>query len=207
VNGRWLRAAGTWGQCAPAALIGHFWAAAQPHRYTHMGPLLIKSGSVAVLIAAAGCESAPPPANPPPALPVRVTGAPNSAASCQVGRPAGLNNGAITIRSGEMLCIQLQSQGDAIVPIALLESASPDTLVLTLKQIPTGTTLTVQNPLSVSLSYLAAIRLPGGSDTHHTSTCPVLSHRFGIESWPYQVGELTLTDFKRLPEGAPLVCK
>jgi len=168
---------------------------------------VIKFGSVAVLLAA-GCESAPPPATQHPAPEVRTPSATNSAANCQVGRPAALTKGAITIRPGEMLCVQLRSQGDSIVPIALLESASPGALVLTLKQdqAPIGTTLTVQNPVSVLLSYQAAIRLPGRSDSHHTSTCPVMSHRFGIESWPYQIDELTLTDFKRLPEGATLVC-
>jgi hypothetical protein len=32
VNGWWLRAAGAGRQCAPAALIQRFWAAAQLHR-------------------------------------------------------------------------------------------------------------------------------------------------------------------------------
>jgi len=173
-----------------------------------MRQLIRKFSSVAVLLAC-GCESAPPAATQHAVPEVRTTSAPSSATSCQVGRPGALTNSTITIRPGEMLCVQLESKGDSIVPIALLDSASPGALVLTLKQdpAPMGTTLTVKNPLSVFLSYQAAIRLPGRSDNHHTSTCPVMSHRFGIESWPYQIGELTLTDFRPLPEGATLVCK
>ena len=169
---------------------------------------IVKSASTAILLAY-GCASAPAPEIQRPAPDVRTTGTPNAATSCNVGRPAALTNGAITIRPGETLCVELQSRGDSVVPVELLESASPDALVLTLKQdqASQGATLTLQNPFPVLLSYQAAIRIPSRSDTHHTSTCPVLSHRLGIEMWPQQIEEVTLSGFKRVPEGATLVCK
>jgi hypothetical protein len=41
----------------------------------------------------------------------------------------------------------------------------------------------------------------------HTSTCPVLSERFGIEHWPYELVELRLGSFRALADSKTVECQ
>jgi hypothetical protein len=101
-------------------------------------------------------------------------------------------------------------QGDSVVPVAVVSTANPtNTLVVRLWQ-ESGTNemfLTLHNPLNTFLAYQANLLRPGTSQRQYTSSCPVLSHRLGIEQWPYQVSEITLSNFTSLPESNDMVCK
>jgi hypothetical protein len=170
-----------------------------------MRHVVVELGSVALLLAG-GCASSPPATQPrPPSSAPTVSSASPSGADCQE-RPDALVNGVIHIRPGETLCIQLRTDGEVVTPVALVSNSSPDTLVLTLAQDSSGTLLTVRNPLSVLLRYQAAIRIPGRSDSHRTSTCPVLSHRFAMENWPQKIDEITLSGFRTEDEGGSVTC-
>jgi len=170
-----------------------------------MKPLIGNRGPLALLVAA-GCVSA---VAHQLSRQFQVTPATlyTATSACQVQRADALINGRLSIRPGETLCVQVQTQGDSIIPIALISDATAGTLVLTLRRDGgNSTTLTVQNSLPLILRYQASIRIAGKTDREPTNTCPVLSQRFAVESWPYPVQEVILTDFKVAAQAEAATC-
>jgi len=130
--------------------------------------------------------------------------------ACGPGRTDALANGALTIMPGQTVCISVQARGDSVVPVAVVSAYTPDTtLVIRFWQEPEAgdTYLAVYNPLDGLLQYQAAMRLPDSLLPKHTSTCPVLSRRRGIERWPHPVATLVLSDFKLLADSASMTCQ
>jgi hypothetical protein len=163
--------------------------------------------ATAVLVIAA-CVSGKSPPSHPASPQVNAAAPPVASSGCQSSRPDALLNGTINVRPGEQLCIKIETRGNAVVPVALVQTQTEETLLVTLRQQsgPTNTLLSLHNPLGVYLKYQASIRVPGHLP-QHTSTCPVLSHLFGIESWPYEIQEVTLTNFETSAPGNSLTCR
>jgi hypothetical protein len=169
----------------------------------------------AAFLALTGCASTPQssaasqvsaPQVPPPQA--DTPSASKSVYDCQTARSAALVNGAVNIRPGETLCLRLQTQGESIVPVAIVERATSDILVLTFIRKDRASTLIVRNPLNQRLCYKALMRVPGRSDAQPTNIWAVLSHRFGFENWPYDIDELTLSGFRSITDPQdPFVCK
>jgi len=130
--------------------------------------------------------------------------------SCEAGHAEALTSGILTIKPDQIICTSVESRGDSIVPVAVVSAYKPETtLVIKFWREPNSGDmyLVVFNPLGGFLQYQAAMRLPGSLLPQHTSTCPVLSHRRGIERWPQPVEELVLSNFKLLPESESVSCQ
>ena len=154
----------------------------------------------------AGCASAPPSTMEDIALRV----APEAPPSCELGREGALSNGSITIRPGQVICLTVQVDGSSVFPIAVVPKAdAPNTIILKFWQEPgTGDmVLTVHNSLATFLTYRAHMLRPDSSRAEYTSSCPVLSRRFGLEHWPHLISELILSDFGSLPESERITCR
>ncbi len=164
--------------------------------------------SVAVLSLAlfAGCASAPPSALEEVGL--RVAG--EATPACEPGHEGALSGGSVTIRPGQTICLNVQVDSSSVVPVAVVSTAdSENTLILKFWQEPGSgdSVLTVHNPLSTFLRYKAHMLRPRSSQSEYTSSCPVLSKRFGLEHWPYAISELTLSGFETLPESGTITCQ
>ena len=130
--------------------------------------------------------------------------------ACTTGHAAALTGGTLTIKPGEIICASVEARGNSIVPVAVASAYKPETtLVIKFWREPNSGDmyLVVFNPFGGYLQYQAAMRLPGNLLPQHTSTCPVLSHRRGIERWPQPVEELVLSDFKLLAESESVSCQ
>lgn len=130
--------------------------------------------------------------------------------ACEAGHDDALKDGVVTIRPGETICVELQIRGDKVVPVATVSVANPDsTLVLRAWNEPgkPDTLLSVHNPLGSLLRYEAHMLIPGKRKPEYTSSCAVMSRRFGLEHWPYAIKELTLGEFKALPESDTIECR
>ncbi|RYG98764.1 MAG: hypothetical protein EON58_06165 [Alphaproteobacteria bacterium] len=129
---------------------------------------------------------------------------------CQIGKEGSLAGGAVTILPGDTICLKTQIKGDSVVPVAVTSTADPeDTLIVSLWQEP-GTDdmyLTLRNPLGSFLKYKAYMLRPNEQQREYTSSCLVLSRRLGIEQWPHLVSEITLSDFKAVPESKSVTCE
>ena len=166
----------------------------------------MKSAILVVAALLGGCASAPKSEMERVALKVVADPKP----TCEPAHEGALAGGALTILPGETICVSLKVQGDSVVPDAVVSSISPEsTLVVRLWQEPgSGATfLTLHNPLATYLGYQAHLLRPGASQREYTTSCPVLSRRVGIEQWPYQVREITLSNFASLPVSNAMVCK
>jgi hypothetical protein len=127
---------------------------------------------------------------------------------CEGGHESALVDGAATIKPGETICLQLEARGNIVVPTSVITAYSPEnTLVLRLWQENGETFLSLRNPLGGFLRYEASMLLPGQSQYQYTSSCPVLSHRLGIEQWPQVVDAIMLKNFKALPESETMNCQ
>ena len=166
----------------------------------------MRSAALLSLVLVAGCASAPPPTLDDIAL--RVAG--EASPSCEAGHERALFDGSVTIRPGQTICVTVQVEGHSVIPTAVVPSAdSGNTLVLKFWQEPgTGdSVLTVHNPLATFLSYKAHMLRARSSRSEYTSSCPVLSKRFGLEHWPYAIAELKLSGFESLPESETITCR
>jgi len=129
--------------------------------------------------------------------------------ACEAGHDKALKDGVITIRPGETICVDLQLRGKKVVPMAIVSVASPGkTLILKAWNEPgkPDTLLSLHNPLDAFLRYEAHMLVRGHTEAEYTSSCPVLSGRFGLEHWPYAIKELTLSGFKVIPESDNMEC-
>jgi len=130
--------------------------------------------------------------------------------SCETGHSEALANGVITIKPGQTICVSFQAQGDILVPTAIVEaSEKKETLVIRFwKEDSAGDMfLALFNPFPSPLRYEAYMLLPDSSQHQHTSTCPVLSRRRNVEFWNIPVTELTISNFKLLPESQATACR
>jgi hypothetical protein len=128
--------------------------------------------------------------------------------SCEAGHDASLSNGVVTIKPGETICLRLQVQGKSVSPVAVVSTAEKNnTLVLRMWQEGGETFLSLNNPIDAFLRYEASMLLPGQSQYQHTSSCPVLSQRLGIEQWPQAVSALTLKNFESFPDSDRIECR
>jgi hypothetical protein len=130
--------------------------------------------------------------------------------SCQSGHEAALSNGTLTIKPGDVICVQFQTKGDEIVSFSVVDKGEvKDTLIIHFWQEPNTDEmyLTLHNPLGTFLKYDASILLPSKSEHEYTSSCPVLSRRMGIEQWPQIINELALTNFRSMPESKTMTCE
>jgi hypothetical protein len=129
---------------------------------------------------------------------------------CQSGHDNALSNGVLTVRPGDIICVSLETNGASVSPSQLVASANPkDTLVVKFWQEP-GTTnmfLSVHNPLGGFLHYRAELLRPSSLQYEYTSSCPVFAHLLGIESWPFPIAALSLSDFKVLADSKTVQCK
>jgi hypothetical protein len=166
----------------------------------------MRSAAVLSLTLLTGCASAPP--STLEGIGLRVAG--EAPPSCESGHESALSDGSVTIRPGQTICLTVQVQGSSVVPIAVVPTADSDnTLILKFWQEPgTGdAVLTVHNSLATFLSYKAHMLRPNSSQSEYTSSCPVLSKRFGLEHWPHPIAELTLSSFESLPESETITCQ
>jgi hypothetical protein len=125
--------------------------------------------------------------------------------------PPVQNKTSVTIFPGETLHLAATVDGDRIselVPVSVVDDASR-TIELTLGQMPDkpDMMLTVTNPFNRLLKYRAAIQVPPQSDLIKTSTCTVLAGKQGIETWPYPVFQVLLSEFQFLPATDQMVCE
>ena len=129
--------------------------------------------------------------------------------ACEAGHDDALKDGVVTIHPGETICVDLELRGKKVVPVAVVSVASPGkTLILKVWHEPgkPDTLLSVHNPFDAFLRYEAHMLVRGQAEAEYTSSCPVLSKRLGLEHWPYEIKELTLSGFKVLPETGDMVC-
>ena len=125
--------------------------------------------------------------------------------ACESGHEAALNDGVVTIRPGQVVCVQLRVESDAIVPVAIVSESNLDsTLVLKswIEAASSDTFLTLHNPLDLLLRYEANMVRLNEAQAEYTSSCPVLSLRLSLEHWPYPISELRLSNFSIEPVDA-----
>ena len=125
---------------------------------------------------------------------------------CTLHRADALGDGAVRIRPGETLCVQLRIVDGRPQPVGLVGAeAGADALVITASLDNGRTTLTLRNPLRQWLRYQAFMRPAADGQLRYTSSCPVMSnHRLAFEDWPYPITEFVLTSFEiePAPDGA-----
>jgi hypothetical protein len=164
---------------------------------------------LAVLIAAL-LSSANVSAAESPAAEAALKTAEDGPPACESGHDDALRDGVVTTRPGETICVELQVHGNKVSPVAAVSVANSDsTLVLRAWNEPgkPDTFLSVHNPLNVFLRYEARMLVPGETQVEYTSSCPVMSRRFGIERWPYAINAITLAEFKAIPESNTMECR
>jgi len=129
---------------------------------------------------------------------------------CESGHEKAFANGVLAIKPGETICLTITMNGKTVVPVAVTETANPEsTLVIRFSQKPNQheATLMLFNPLNKHLRYRANMQRPGKLQDEYTTTCPVLSHRFGIEGWSYDVEVLKLSGFEALSDSNMMECQ
>jgi hypothetical protein len=129
---------------------------------------------------------------------------------CQEGHGLALDEGIITIRPGEVLCITLRAEGDKVIPVAVTTTDDPNTTLIVRAWHEPGkpdTFMLLHNPLGAFLRYEATMFLPGRSQGEYTSSCPVLSRRMAFEHWPYQISSLKLGKFSLEPDSEQMWCR
>ena len=129
---------------------------------------------------------------------------------CSEVSDRALSAGAITLLPGDTICVSLDLRGDKAIPVAIVDHADPrQVLILRLWQQPGSedSYLFIRNPLGSYLRYKAYLLRPDSTQREYTSSCPVLSQRFGLEHWPYPISELTLAEFTTEPETDRVACK
>jgi hypothetical protein len=129
--------------------------------------------------------------------------------ACESGHDDALVGGVLSIRPGQVICVELGNEGAAVVPVKIVSTRDPkNTLVLSFRQHEDSNNwvLSLYNPLSQFLQYKVQMHRPGQSGFEETSNCPVLSHRLGIEFWPHPIDELRLQDFSAIPESTTMEC-
>ncbi len=160
----------------------------------------------ALAIILTGCASSPPSTVERVALETVKDPIPE----CVPGHEGALSNGIVTVRPGETVCIRLEVAGSSVTPAEVVSTnVEGSTLVLRAWSEPGSnfTFLSIHNPLDALLRYEAYL-ISGRKDSpEYTSSCPVLSHRLGIEHWPYAVTEFTLAGFRTIPETEGIECK
>ena len=104
--------------------------------------------------------------------------------------------------------MKLEVAGSTVIPTAVVSAADPaDLLYLRFGRESHGVFLKIQNPLSAPLKYQARMRLPGESDLRTTTSCPIRPGGSVFESWPHDIDELVLSDFRLLPDSdGSMVC-
>lgn len=130
--------------------------------------------------------------------------------TCEPGHEDALSNGAITILPGQTICVTVQVHGNSVVPLSVVSSEDPgNTLILKFWQESSTNdmVLTVHNPLATFLRYRAYMILPGSSRPVYTTSCPVLSKRFGLEHWPHAISLITVENFESLPLSQTITCQ
>lgn len=165
----------------------------------------LMGASVGTALLLAGCASAPK--SNYVNVAVKATRAPVPA--CEKGHEAALQNGTVTVRPGQTVCVELRLDGSRVVPVRVVAEIQGDnTLVLRAWQEPVGqeTFLSLHNPLDTNLRYKAHMSRSAGSALEYTSSCPVLSRRLGIEHWPYPVVEFQLSQFQAELETETMEC-
>ena len=147
--------------------------------------------------------------DPEPTTPLPALEAPRAATDgklCTLHRADALGDGAVRIRPGETLCVQLRIVDGRPQPVGLVGAeAGADALVITASLDNGRTTLTLRNPLGQWLRYQAFMRPAADGQLRYTSSCPVMSnHRLAFEDWPYPITEFVLTSFEiePAPDGA-----
>ena len=129
--------------------------------------------------------------------------------TCQAGHEASLAGGAVTILPGDVICISIRIEEGLVVPVGIVDKNDDgNAVVIRLWREPGHgvTFLSVHNPLSKFLTYKAYIKRANSADREYTSTCPVLGRLDAYEQWPYQVNEITLSDFALIPESKTIEC-
>ena len=118
-----------------------------------------------------------------------------------------IQNGFISIFSGQTLYIEADINNDELVNLRLVPAiVHPEkTLTLKLEQTSLGSAgnnmvFTVQNPFSKPVKYHAGLMpLDAPEDAaYKTSTCPVIANISGFETWPEPIFQLVLSDFHML---------
>ncbi|MHA6205400.1 hypothetical protein ACXU4B_13320 [Dyella soli] len=130
--------------------------------------------------------------------------------ACEPGHEDALTDGVIRIRPGETLCVSLDATGDSVTPKAIVPAGDPASLlVLRFWQEPGSSQmfLSVHSPLADDLRYKAFMVRSGSLRQEYTSSCPVLSHRFGIENWPFAISELRITGLVALRGARHMECR
>ncbi len=91
---------------------------------------------------------------------------------------------------------------DMAVP---MKGLPPNSIIMTYGQMPgkPDTVLTISHNVGGMLAYkaLAGFWSEKGYGFKETSTCTVISEKFGVEHWPQPIGPMILTDFVREAEG------
>jgi hypothetical protein len=163
----------------------------------------VKPGLLLVVLLA-GCASTPPATLERVGLETARKPIPE----CESGHEGALTDGTVTVRPGEIVCFEIAVQGGSVVLTRLVPAANSDNTVI-VKAWSEGkdTFIRIQNPLSTFLQYKATLLRPGAPAPEYTSTCQVLSHRFGLEHWPYEVIEFHLSQFTSVPESSGISCQ
>lgn len=168
----------------------------------------MRSAILVLLAFISGCVSAPTPKSNLEQIALDTANDPRP--SCEPGHEGALANRAITIRPGEVICFNVRSEGNTLIPTEIVSTDAPErAVVLKLWLDPTtgDAVLTVHNPLSAFLRYQAYMFRPGATQREYTSSCPVLSKRMSLEHWPYPIAALTLSHFTTEPESKSITCK
>ncbi|MBL0164467.1 MAG: hypothetical protein IPP82_12725 [Xanthomonadales bacterium] len=117
--------------------------------------------------------------------------------------------GAITLLPNQVACFALKVTDARIQLIEPPKGAAPESLlVLKLWYEPKTekSFLSIHNPLSLFLTYKAHIRRTGAKSLEYTTTCPVLSHRDGLEFWTYEMSEIVISNLALVPESKTIEC-
>jgi len=156
--------------------------------------------SILLLTLALGCAGST-------SEPVRVASEAAKSAVCSVdGVATQLHDGVAFLQPGFTGCLQVQIDGDRLVPIAFVSEATDETLVLKAWASGDSVYLSVTNPFSSHVKYRAGMLLPGEERFRSTSSCPVIGGGGAFEHWPHPIEALAFRDFVLLGDGAQMVC-
>lgn len=127
--------------------------------------------------------------------------------SCGPVNSNALATGIVTVTPGDVVCFKLTRKGASLVPTDIVANTSEDTVLVKVWSDQKNTFLFIQNPFDLRLKYKAVMLRTAQSEPEPTTTCSVLSKRFGFEEWPYLVRAFGLLNFSTEPESETVECR
>lgn len=111
------------------------------------------------------------------------------------GRASFSDTSALSIFQNEQIFVEATVQNNGSVALMKVDKVTNPNTTLTFEfsKADDDMTLRVENPLNVSIKYHIDI-VDNKGKLHNTSSCPVMAGIRMLESWPYPISEIRITN-------------